>query len=222
MALQHDGMTKALHKQITEGIQQINEANKVLLATDDGTPTKDIDKVLKDENADVPEEIRVAWKTAQEALVVYKTNAELARNSYRVDVLGEEPKQEQDEAALKEELKEVRTVVTNALTFLKSYATQNKMDDIVEWVGTVAVPHPGRQGASVTGVKKPRVNVRVDGALHGSFGEAAAALSDKDNKFTAGNLAEAWKEAGGEEGEFTFSIGEVEHTLEVTSKPKTK
>ncbi len=220
--LQYDGVTTVLVKQITEGVNKINEANKIFLAEDTGTSVKEIDKALRAPETELPENIREAWNAAEEALKIYKSNADAARNFYRVDVLGEEPKEDKSDDTDKEAVKEVRATVMNGLSFLQSYAHQNNMQDFLAWIKTVAVPQVGRAGASVTGVKKPRVNVRVDGTLYNSFSEAAVALSDKDNKFTAGNLAEAWNAAGGDDEEFVFSVGEVEHVLTVTDKPKNK
>jgi len=222
--LNHDGVSKVLYDQVMTSIEKINEANKVLLAEDTGTSVRDIDKALKaatkeDSEVELPQEVVGQWEKAEAAQKVYKENLEAARNYYRTEVLGEEPKTETDDTD-KELVKEVRQVAMNGLTFLQTYAAQNGMDDVLAWIKTVQVPMVGRQGSSSAGAKKPRVFVKIGDTVYDSFSLAAVALSSKDNKVTAGDFAQAWSDAGGEEGEFDFKVGEDVHTVGVTYKTK--
>ena len=210
----NDPIVSALRTTIDEGLAAIEEANKTLLAEDKGTPVKDIDKALK-AGENIPEDIAVQWKTAEEAYKVYKENIDAARNAYRTNVLHEEAKDSTGDVNV-ETVKEARQVVMNALTFVKGYAQQNGLDDVVQWANTLSVPQVGRQGSSTVGAKKPRVLVKIGDVVHDSFSAAALALSTKEKKVTAGELAEAWNSAGGNEGAFTF--GDTE--LLVTFKPK--
>lgn len=210
-------MLNVLLSQIQEGISQIDVANETLLANDSGTKNADIDKVLKnaDNHKDLPKKILADWNRAVEAKKAYDTAVEAARNAYRTEVLHEEAKSTGD--VDEDSVREVRKVVMDALQFFKSFATGNGIADAVAWADSVAVPQVGRKGTSNVGARKPRVYVHHGDKVYGSFSEAAAALSDKDNKVTAGELAEAWNAAGGKEKE-KFQFGEV--TLSVTFKPK--
>lgn len=201
--------------QIVEGVNEITEANKVLLGTESGTKVSDIDKALKSaENGDLPETIKKLWTKAEAAYKSYRDNLEAARNAYRTEVLGEEAKQTVD--VDKEALKERRNAVMASVTFLKTFASQNKDEDLFNWATNLELPMAGRQGKSTAGQSRPRAYVEVDGTRHQTFGEAAKALSTPEAKVTTPELASAWKTAGGVEGEFTFGT----HTVNVIFKPK--
>lgn len=217
--LKHDDVTRLLATQIDNGIAQINKVNDVLLADETGTPLREIDKALKEvlgDDSDAPENIKVAAKASAEAYEAYRAAVDNARNLYRTEVLQEEAKVSSVSDEDKENAKEVRKLVMDAISFLKTYATGNNKTDIVAWADSLAIPQVGRQGTSTVGAKKPRVYVKVNETVYDSFSQAALALSSKDNKITAGNLAEAWHAAGGNEGDFTF--GDL--TITVTNKPK--
>lgn len=212
-----DAVVSTLVSQVNAGIEEIKKGNEVLLADESGTPVREIDKVLKDKDAEIPEHVRALWNEAQEAYKKYRESVEAARNGFRTEVLGEDAK---DASTLsdeeKESLKETRALVMGSLEFLKTYANGNNLGDVLEWVKNVSVPQVGRQGSSTVGTKKPRVFVKNGETVYGSFTEAAAGLSTKDRKVTAAELAEAWNSAGAVEGDFTFG----DHTLNVTHKPK--
>lgn len=225
-ALPHDGMTRLLTEQITDGIAELNEANKVLLASESGTGVRDIDKELKnyvktDDNdvSDKDEEVVKAVAAYEKARKAFKTAQEKARNLYRTNVLNEDAVEEPD--VDKDALQQVRSVVNEAVKMLKIYAEANNKTAFVQWVSTLEIPQVGRQGTSVVGQKKPRAFVTVGDTVTDSFGEAAklvsAALSTDDNKVTvsAGDLIGAWVEAN-EPETFTYSG----QTLTVREKPK--
>ena len=194
--------------QIVTALDQINAGNEVLNADESGTKNTDIDKVLKNEekHAELPKKIVSDWKKAQEAKKVYDAAVEAARNAYRTEVLGEEPKKGGDVDL--ENLKEVRKVAMDALTFLDSFASANGLADVTAWMKDLAVPQIGRKGTSTIGVKKPRVFVHHGDKVYGSFSEAAAAFSDKDNKVTASQIAEAWNTATGGKEKEEFKFGD--------------
>lgn len=223
MALKHDAVTQLIVGQIEAGLTKIHEANTILLADDsDGTTSvREIDKVLKadaeKEVSEFPERVSKAWAEAQAAYITSREKLDAARNIYRTEVLGEEPVSvsEIDKNDL-EELKELRKAVMESLSFLKTYATANNKADFVEWAESVEVPQIGRKGTStVTGAKKPRVYVKFNDTTYDSFTQAAAALSSKEAKVTAGDLAEAWADAGSGDS-FTFA----DVTVNVVPKPK--
>jgi hypothetical protein len=212
-----DAVVSTLVSQIVAGIDEIAKGNEVLLADESGTPVREIDKVLKDKDSDIPEHVRALWNEAQEAYKKYRESVEAARNGFRTEVLGEDAKAAStlsDEE--KESLKETRGLVMGSLGFLETYANGNNLGDVLEWVKSVSVPQVGRQGSSTVGAKKPRVFVKNGETVYGSFTEAAAGLSSKDNKVTAADLAQAWNDAGGVEGDIQFG----DHVLNVTFKPK--
>lgn len=213
-------VAKMLVGQIEEGIAKIEEANKTLLTEETGTPVREIDKVFKDDEkkAELPKELVTLWDKADAAYKIYRENVEAARNQYRVTILGEEAKEssDADETTLKSETKDIRKVVMDALSFLTSFAAGNNLPEVSDWASKVTVPQVGRQGTSTVGAKKPRVYVKVDDVVYESFSQAAAKLSTKEHKYTAGDLATAWNEAGGAEGEFEFEG----KTFGITYKPK--
>lgn len=208
-----DPIGKILVGQIQEGIKAINEANTVLLEDETGTPIRDIDKALKSTDTVHPDNIKAFWEKAEEARKVYKENLDNARNLYRTEVLGEEAKEDNSDVDVAS-IKETRKVVMDALQFLTTYATQNGKAELVEFANTTAVPQVGRQGSSIVGSKKPRVFVKVvkdeTETVYESFSLAAVALSSKESKVTASDLAEAWNAAnGGTEGTFSFKDAEL-------------
>jgi Skp family chaperone for outer membrane proteins len=221
-----DPVVDTLLATIDKGIAEIVKANESLLQEESGTSVRDIDKVLKDEKAEVPADIKKLWAKAEAIRKSYKEAVDAARNKYRLDVLGEEAKESSDEdnTELTEKTREVRKVVMDSLNFIKTYATPNGMLDIVDWANSVEVPQVGRKGTSTAaGKSKPRVYVKnltsghaTEGTVYDSFSKAAADLSTKENKFTAGDLADAWNEAGGNEGEFKYG----DFVLNVTLKQK--
>lgn len=224
--LAKDPIGKVTLATIQEGLQKIATANETLLESDDGrTKVADIDKALKDKE-NLPAEIRkLAEKVEQMKEDLKKAQAE-ARNTYRTKVLKEEAKDDKDESELKEAAQDARKMVLEAVKFLGAYAEAHKKTDFQKWASTLSVPQVGRQGSSTAGAKKPRVYVKVDDVVHGSFSEAAAAMTSKKQKVNASELAEAWNTAtGGQEGSFEFSAKNdddavVTHTLVITKKPK--
>lgn len=199
---------------IAEGINEIVEANKVLLESEDGrTPKSEVLKAMKGD--DVPEEIKSLVKEMEEAKAAFAAAQEKALNTYRVEVLKEEPVSEPD--VDKERLADIRKTVMESVKFLGTYGTSTKKTSFTEWSEKVAVPQVGRAGTSTAGAKKPRVYVKVDNneTPYGSFTEAAAGLSTKDDKFTVAELTEAWNSAnGGVEGTFEHRG----HTFVITAK----
>ena len=219
--LKHDPVTETLSKQITDGFAVIEKANDILLAEEAGTPVREIDKVLKSEDAELPENIVEVFSKYEVAYAEAKNLLTEARNLYRSEVLGEDAQDSVDDSekvALKEQVKDQRKAIMAALEFLNTYSVQNGKSDIAEWAQSVEIPQVGRKATStVGGSKKPRVYVTVDGEVHESFTKAALALSDKDKKFTAGELAAAWDEAtNSEEGEFEYA----DHEFKVVFKTK--
>lgn len=202
---------------IESGTEQINEANKSLLGeSEDGkTPVREIDKILKDADNDVPDDVRKTWQKAEKARETYKSLLNEARNLYRTKVLGEEEVSESESEVDKEALKEVRKSVMTSLDFLKVFASTNGLKDQAEWAENFEVPQIGRRGtSSVSGVKRPRAFVTVDGTTYDTFTLAAQAISTKDEKVTASELSEGWD---GNDGS-TWTVGE--HTVSAVSKPK--
>lgn len=224
--LAKDPIGKVTLATISEGLEKINEANKVLLESEDGrTKVADIDKALKEKDK-LPKNLQKlaeAVESAKEALKSAQTNA---RNTYRTEVLKEEAKDDKDETELKETAQDARKMVLEAVKFLGAYAEAHKKSDFQKWASQLSVPQVGRQGSSTAGAKKPRVYVKVDEVVHGSFSEAAAAISSKKQKVVASELAEAWNSAtGGQEGSFEFASRNdddavVNHTFVITNKPK--
>lgn len=208
--LQHDEITQVLANQIEAGIEKINKANETLLAEDEsGTGVRDIDKAFKDgkvEDADA----KKAWEKAEKAKETYKKSLEAARNAYRVNVLGEEEKEDVDTSELKDATKEVRNLVMQAVSLLKTVASANSKADVLKWAESLEIPQVGRQGSSNVGQKKPRAYVTVNGTTHNTFGEAAKAaselLSTEDNKVevTSGELTQAYL-SNGEKENFEFN-----------------
>lgn len=217
MTVTFDNIAEMMNKQIEAGIAAINAGNEVLLADESGTSVRDIDKILKAEAAketsELPKAIQDFWNKAEKARAAYKASVDAARNAYRTEVLGEEAKTESDDVD-KDVLKEQRSVVMNAITFLRSYAQQSGQADLLAYVDGIQVPQIGRQGSSSVGLKKPRVFVTIGDTQYESFTKAALALSTKETKVTAGELATVWNDAGGNEGEFKFG----DHVLSVQYK----
>lgn len=193
----------ALIPSVVEGINEIHEANEVLLAEKKGTGDREIDKILKaavdNENLeDLPDEVSENWTKAVEAKKVYQEFVNKARNAYRVEVLDEEASEEVD--VDKDALKETRATVQNSLSLLKAFAEGNGLVKIVEWINTVEIPMVGRKGSTSTeGVKRHRVFVTNEetGEKYDSFTAAATALSDKENKVTPAELSALWDEVDG-------------------------
>ena len=208
--LSHDDVTRLLATTIQNGVAEINKANEVLLAEEEGVGVRDIDKALKEnvDNDDFDAEARKAWAKAVKAQETYKKALEDARNAYRKNVLGEEAKETVE--IDKDEVKQTRKMVMEAVNLLKTYAQANNKKDIVAWVDGLSIPQVGRQGTSNVGQKKPRAYVTVNGTRHNSFGEAAKfaseTLSTEDNKVevSSGDLVSAW-DAAGEAASFEFN-----------------
>lgn len=221
--LVHDDVTRLLATTIENGVAEINKANETLLAEESGTGVREIDKALKEnaENDDFDKEAAKFWKAAEKARQSYKDALEKARNAYRNNVLGEEAVEvvEVD----KDEVKQQRKMVMEAVNLLKTYAMANGKKDVVAWVDTLSIPQVGRQGTSNVGQKKPRAYVTVNGQRKESFGEAAKVaselLSTDDNKVEVGSadLVAAWDSAGEAES-FTFQGLSVE--VEMKNAPK--
>lgn len=225
-ALRADPIGNVTLTTIVEGFEKINAANEVLLDSDDGrTKVADIDKALKDKEK-LPKKLQTLAERVEKAKETLKAAQTEARNTYRTEVLKEEPKDDSDENELKEAAQDARKMVNEAVKFLITYAQAHKYTDFENWATSLSVPQVGRQGSSSAGAKKPRVYVKVDETVHGSFSEAAAAISSKKQKVTASELAEAWNTAtGGKEGSFEFSAKDdndavVNHTFVITEKPK--
>lgn len=197
--LAHDDITRMLSQQVSDGVAKINAANEVLLADESGTGVREIDKAFKEAKVEDKEAVKF-WEQAEKARKAYKESLEKARNAYRVNVLGEDEVTESE--VDKDEVKEVRKLVMEALSLLKTYAQANGKSDIVQWADSLEIPQVGRQGTSSVGQKKPRMRVSVNGTVHESFGEAAkaisAALSTDDEKVTlsSGDIVSAWSAAG--------------------------
>lgn len=214
-----DPLATALAEQALAAIEKVVAGNEELTGeTSDGTTSvREIDKVLRDDEVEKPESISKAWQKYVAAEEKAKALKEEARNLYRTEVLGEEEKQETVSNVDKDALKEIRKTAMETLSFLCTYGKANGKKEIVEWAESISVPSVGRAGSSgITGNKKPRVFVKVDGTVYDSFTLAAQGLSTKEQKFTAGELSAAWAEAGGAEGEFDYSG----RTFDVTFKPK--
>ena len=222
--VQNNPVTAILNTQILEGLAVLNEGNEILLADETGTKVSDIDKALKaeaekiakDEDyvSELPELVNTSWAEAQEAYTVYRAKVDVARNVYLTEHLGEDAKASGD--VDKDALKETRTVVMDAIKFLKSFAANNGLVEVEAYADSIQVPQVGRQGVSTVGTKKPRVFVTIDGVQYESFSKAAAAISDKENKVIAGDISSAWTEAGGNAGDFTFG----EYTVGIEFKNK--
>lgn len=223
-----DPVAGMLVSKILEGIASVVEANKTLLAADEGAAgVREIDKALKDfipsETNDVSEkdeEVVKAVKQLESARKAFKTAQEKARNAYRVNILHEEEVEEKESDVDSDAVKAQRKLVMEAVTLLKSYAELNKLPELVKWSNALSVPQVGRQGSSSVGQRKPRAYVTVDDNTHNSFGEAAKALSTllstDDNKVevTSNDLVVAWDEAS------TDSFDFQGHTVRVAEKEK--
>lgn len=230
--IKHDAVSELLNNQILAGIEKINKGNETLLAEESGTSVRDIDKALKAEaekiskdetyTSEFPADVLKNFAEAQAAYEAYRKSVEAARNSYRVNVLGEEEKSGTLSDDEKDSLKDTRKVVMDAITLLKSYAAGNGRTDLVAYADSIQVPQVGRQGVSSVGQKKPRVFVKVNPGtenekVYDSFSQAAAALSTKDVKVSVAELTEAWNEqTKATEGTFTHNG----LTIGVTFKPK--
>jgi hypothetical protein len=202
-----DQITRMLAEQVVAGINEIEEANVILLAEAGETGDREIDKAFKDEKVEDKASVDL-WNKAEKARETYRKLLTEARNTYRKNVLGEDEKP--DSEVDKDTLKEKRKTVMASLGLIGDFAKANGLKDVSEWVTTVNVPQVGRQGSSgVTGTKKPRAYVKFGGNTYESFGEAAKALSialsTDDNKVTvsSGDLVQAWSDAG-ETEKFTF------------------
>jgi hypothetical protein len=219
--LQHNPVTQALYDQIVAGVQTITDANAAFFEDESGTPIRDIDKALKDDDIPKPGDIAKAFARYQKAQAAAKASLTEARNLYRTEVLGEDEKVDnsidEDEKAA---LKETRNVVVQAVSFLQTFSSTNGLTDVADWAKSLEIPQVGRKGSSTvggSGIKRPRVYVSVDGAIHNSFTDAALAMTSKDSKVTAADLAEAWAQAGGGDGqEFVYGSWD----MKVTNKPK--
>ncbi len=223
-----DPVAGMLAQQVTDGINAIVEANKVLLAeSESGTGLREIDKELKsfvktDDNdlSDKNQDIVKAVASLEKARVAFKNAQEKARNLYRTEILGEDEVKESENEIDVESVKAKRKLVMEAVTLLKSYAEGNNLPDVVAWSNSIEVPQVGRQGSSTVGQKKPRAYVTVGETTHNSFGEAAKALttllSTDDNKVTVtpGDLVSAWDAAGADKFEYQG------HSVQVTQKEK--
>lgn len=230
-----DDLVNNLVEKIVEGINEIVEANKTLIAADEaGAGLREIDKALKeyiktDKNTeelenldDEKKEVAEAVNNLERARKAFKTSLKNARNLYRKNVLHEEeiPESEEnevDEAAVKAR----RVMVMKAVELLKGYASMNPDLKVIEsWCGQVSVPQVGRQGSSSVGQRKPRAYVTVNDTTHDSFGVAAKALTtllstdDKKVEVTSNDLVVAWDEAGTDEFEF------MEQKIKVAEKEK--
>lgn len=230
-----DDLVNNLVEKIVEGINEIVEANKTLIAADEaGAGLREIDKALKeyiktDKNTeelenldDEKKEVAEAVNNLERARKAFKTSLKNARNLYRKNVLHEEeiPESEEnevDEAAVKAR----RVMVMKAVELLKGYASMNPDLKVIEsWCAQVSVPQVGRQGSSSVGQRKPRAYVTVNDTTHDSFGVAAKALTtllstdDKKVEVTSNDLVVAWDEAGTDEFEF------MEQKIKVAEKEK--
>lgn len=223
-----------LQKTVEAGIAEIEEANKILLAEDEsGTSVREIDKILKGgvpkkegekpEN-ELPENVLNEFLAALDAKKVYTEHLNNARNAYRTDVLGEDAQEVSEDEIDKDAVKEKRQEVIKALDFLKTFAGGNGLPELVKWAEEMEVPQVGRKGTStVSGVKRPRVYVKVNGQVYESFTDAAKDLSNKKWKITASELADMWDGNDGSEFEFEGVDEEGEKVLFETSvkaKPK--
>lgn len=227
--LPHDDFTRLLTQQIVQGIQQIEEANKVLLESEAGTPLREIDSQLKSyskaNDNDVSEldpEIVKAVENMENKREAFKKAQNEARNLYRTNVLEEDAQEEPD--VDKDALHQSRKMVMEAVNLIKSYGASNGKNEFVQWAQHLEIPQVGRKGSAILGQKKPRAWVSVDGETKDSFGEAVKYLvetenknRDKDNQIslTAGDLTTAWIDAN-EPSEFEF----MGHTIGVQEKPK--
>jgi len=227
--VKNDPLGSALGEQIREGIHKIVEGNKILLADEDTSGVREIDKAFKadaeKEEKELSENLQNLWRAAEEAREAYKKNLLNARNAYREEVLHVEAEEDVEAEVDKDELQQIRTVVMNAISFLQAYAaSNNSKKEIGEWVDTLQIPQVGRKGLSSVGVKKPRVNVFLkneegDPKIYNSFSEAAADLSTKDNKYTASEIAQAWNDSASAEADKDFEF--AGKTLFVRFKEKT-
>lgn len=213
----HDPITQMLAEQILDGISKIEAANEVLL-DESGTGDREIDKAFKEGEVENKKAV-AAWEKAEAARAQYRELLANARNLYRTEVLQEDAREEVE--VDKDQLKEIRKFVLDALSTVKTYATANNKSDVVKWANDVEVPQVGRQGTSSLGVKRPRAHVSFDGKMFDSFGEAAKAYSEaystEDNKVSVGSadLVQAWSDANEAE---TFAFNGTEFT--VTPKQK--
>lgn len=225
-----DPVATMLGDQITTNIQAIVEANEVLLNQEDSSAgVREIDKELKklvqeegkELPADADKDVVKAVAKMVKAKLAYTTALSEARNAYRTNVLHEDAVEENDSSVDEDAVKEKRKVVMQAVTLLKSYASQNGLGDIETWANNLAIPQVGRQGSSTVGGSKPRARVTVNGTTHETFGEAAKALtalvSTDENKVTvtSNDLVSAWSEQGKND---TFELHG--HTLKVVPKEK--
>lgn len=216
-----DDVTRMLATQVSQGIDKIDEANKILLAEDGGTGDRDIDKLFKDGKVEDKDAAK-AWAAAEKLREQYRENLVKARNLYRTNVLGEEEKA--DSEVDKDAVKEIRKMVMASLSLIKDFANANGLSEVSTWADGISVPQVGRQGSSgVSGAKKPRARVTFNGNTYDSFGEAAKALSTSlstdDNKVNVGSsdLVQAWSDAGETE---TFTYMDV--SFKVTPKNQDK
>lgn len=227
-SLNHDPVSEMLYGQIVAGVKEILAVNEILLGDESGTSVRDIDKAFKAEDADdnIPSEVMKAWTAFVKAQEKAKALQTAARNLYRTEVLGED---EKEESSISDEDKDVlrdkRKVIMDAVSFLNNYAKSNNKPDVAEWAASLEVPQVGRKATSTVGgtaVRRPRVFVKINGEVHDTFTQAAAALVKEDPKtykgLTAADLAEAWNSALGEnEGTFQYDEG---HEINVTFKTK--
>ena len=205
--IKHDSLSETLVNQIVAGVNQVDEANEVLLAADEqGAKVREIDKAIK-ETEHGNKKVSAAWAEAEKLAAAAKEAKEKARNLYRVEVLKEEEVKTPTHDVDEEAVKGTRNLVMQAVKLLTEYAEQNKMKDVTAWLQTVSIPQVGRKGttSAAGGSKKPRAYVSVNDSTFDSFGEAAkalsAVLSTDDNKVsvTSPDLVQAWENAGSKE-----------------------
>lgn len=199
------------------GINEINEANVVLLGESKGTGDREIDKILKNEDNEVPKETAAFWKKAQEAQKLYKEFVAKARNSYRTEVLGEEEQKNSD--VDKDALKETRTQIQNNLALLKGFAESNGNKVAADWLASVEIPMVGRKGSSTTeGVKRHRVFVTDNdsGVKYDSFTQAANETSTKTQRVAPQDLSGLWDEVDG--SEISIEVDGVKKSFTVEKK----
>lgn len=230
-----DDLVNNLVEKIVEGINEIVEANKTLIAADEaGAGLREIDKALKefiktDKNTeelenldDEKKEVAHAVDNLERARKAFKTSLKNARNLYRKNVLHEEEIPESDENEVDEAaVKARRVMVMKAVELLKGYASMNPDLKVIEsWCSQVSVPQVGRQGSSSVGQRKPRAYVTVNNTTHDSFGVAAKALTgllstdEKKVEVTSNDLVVAWDEAGTDEFEY------LDQKIKVAEKEK--
>jgi len=224
-----DQGAEMIYTQIKNVIDEIKSYNDVALADEKGTPVREIDKILKaeakkvedGENSDLSKEILKAYADAQKAYDTYKKKVEVARNTYRTEVLGEEEQTSSTDEFDVDSLKEKQKVAKQGLEFLILHAKMNGNAELASFAESIEVPNVGRQGSSTVGgpgTRRPRVFVTVDGVQYDNFTKAAAAITSKENKIVAGDLTNAWVEAGEPEGNFSFTKNGTSWTLFIKSK----